>query len=108
MAKTNRPQEQELNIEITDEIAEGTYANLAIVSHSPTEFVLDFVRMMPNMNQAKVKSRIIMTPDHAKRFVEALQDNIRKYEQANGLIKAHNTQPIGFPINFGGNTMGEA
>ncbi len=112
MAKNNqqRPQEQELNIEINDDIAEGTYSNLVIISHSPSEFVLDFVRVMPNMNQARVKSRIVMTPDHAKRLIEALVDNIKKYEQAHGQIKTHQQaqNSIGFPINFGGGSMGEA
>lgn len=79
-------EENQLNIEISEETAEGIYSNLAVISHSPTEFVVDFIRMMPNMPQAKVKSRIILTPQHAKRLLKALQDNVRRYESQNGTI----------------------
>jgi hypothetical protein len=91
-------EKNQLNIELSEEIAEGTYANLAVISHSPTEFVLDFIRMMPNMPKAKVKSRVILTPHHAKKLLQALQDNITKYEAQNGKINANNTPP--FPMNF--------
>lgn len=91
-------QENQLNIEITEEIAQGIYSNLAVISHSPTEFVVDFINIMPNMPQAKVKSRIILTPQHAKRLMKALQDNVRRYEQQNGTISdAEMNMP---PINF--------
>ena len=98
--------DNQLNIELSEDIAEGTYANLAIVTHSTAEFVMDFIRVMPGVPKAKVKSRIIVTPEHAKRLLIALEDNIAKYEAVNGRIK---TQPEvgGFPINFGG-TMGQA
>ena len=76
-----------MQIELKEEIAEGTYANLAIIAHSTSEFVLDFVRMMPGVNKAKVKSRIVMTPEHAKRLAIALQDNIMKYEAQFGEIR---------------------
>ena len=98
--------DNQLNIELSEEIAEGVYSNLAIVTHSTAEFVVDFIRVMPGVPKAKVKSRIIITPEHAKRLLLALEDNIAKYEAVNGSIK---TQPEqgGFPINFGG-TMGQA
>ncbi|MDA9312849.1 DUF3467 domain-containing protein [Vicingaceae bacterium] len=104
---TNNPQMKDgkLNIELTEEVAEGTYSNLAIISHSSSEFVLDFIKVMPGLPKAKVKSRIMMTPQHAKRLVRALQDNIQKFEQLNGAIK-ESDQPH-FPMNFGG-PQGEA
>jgi len=91
---------QELSIELSEEVSEGTYSNLAIITHSNTEFVLDFIRVMPGIPKAKVKSRIILTPEHAKRFIGALQDNIEKYEKINGKINTHEGPP--FPMNFGG------
>lgn len=97
--------ENQLNIELSEDIAEGVYANLAIITHSNSEFVLDFIRVMPGVPKAKVKSRIILTPEHAKRLLTALEDNIEKFESANGRI-VHPENP-GFPMNFGG-TMGQA
>lgn len=79
--------EQQLNIELTEETADGTYANLAIITHSFAEFVIDFVNVMPNTPKAKVKSRIVMTPQHAKRLMRALIDNVKRYEAQNGNIK---------------------
>ncbi len=79
--------ENQLQIELKEDIAEGTYANLAIIAHSTSEFVLDFVRMMPGVNKAKVKSRIVMTPEHAKRLALALQDNLMRYEAQFGEIR---------------------
>lgn len=81
-----KPKNQ-INIELTDEVAGGVYSNLAIITHSPTEFVVDFVSMMPGAPKAKVKSRIVMTPQHAKRLYKALADNISKYEASFGTIK---------------------
>jgi hypothetical protein len=98
--------ENQLNIELSEEIAEGTYSNLAIITHSNSEFVLDFIRVMPGVPKARVKSRIILTPEHAKRLLSALEDNIEKYETINGRIKVQPDHP-GFPMNFGG-TMGQA
>lgn len=89
----------QLNIELPEEIAEGIYANLALISHSPTEFVVDFIRAMPNMPQARVKSRIILTPEHAKRLLSALADNIRKFEQQFGAIQEGGGSTP-FPMNF--------
>src|ERR1700750_3325748 len=98
--------ENQLNIELSEEIAEGVYSNLAIITHSNSEFVLDFIRVMPGVPKAKVKSRIILTPEHAKRLLTALEDNIEKFESVNGRIKIQPEQTA-FPMNFGG-TMGQA
>ena len=95
------PQNQ-LNIEITEEVAEGEYANLAIITHSHAEFVIDFVNVMPGTPKSKVKSRIIFTPQHAKRFMKALTENIQRFEQANGSIR--DLEDIAIPMNFGGPT----
>ena len=80
-------QKNQINIELTDEVAGGIYSNLAIITHSPTEFILDFVSLMPGAPKAKVKSRIVMTPQHAKRLYKALADNLNKYESQFGSIK---------------------
>lgn len=103
--KHNHP-DQQINVELSEEVAEGTYSNLAMIAHSNSEFVIDFIRLMPGVPKAKVKSRIIMTPDHAKRLLAALKDNINKYEQAFGKIQGGGEGPS-FPLNFGG-TAGEA
>ncbi|HHU97047.1 MAG: DUF3467 domain-containing protein [Bacteroidota bacterium] len=79
--------ENEIQIELSEEMAQGTYSNLAVISHSTSEFVIDFIRMVPGLNKAKVKSRIILTPEHAKRLLAALKDNIDKFEQHNGPIR---------------------
>ena len=96
--------EQQLNINLTPEVAEGTYANLAIISHSSSEFVLDFVRMLPGVKQANVKSRVILSPEHAKRLLFALQDNIGKYEAQFGTIQISGQPAKGstIPMSFGG------
>jgi type III secretory pathway component EscV len=93
---------QPLNIEISEEIAEGSYANLAIITHSNAEFVVDFVNVMPGTPKSKVKSRVILTPMHAKRFMKALVENIERYEEANGMIA--DMLPVEIPMNFGGPT----
>ena len=92
----------QLNIEISEEVAEGSYANLAIITHSHAEFVIDFVNVMPGTPKSKVKSRIILTPQHAKRFMKAITENILKYEALNGAIK--DLEEIQLPMNFGGPT----
>lgn len=96
-------EEQKLNINISPEVAEGTYSNLAIIAHSSSEFILDFIRMMPNVKQANVKSRIILTPEHAKKLLFALQDNVSKYEKQFGQIKLNGNPAPGstFPMSFG-------
>src|SRR5471030_3290713 len=94
--------EQQLNIELTDEMADGKYANLAIITHSFAEFVIDFVNVMPNVPKAKVKSRIVMTPQHAKRLMRALVDNVKRFEAQYGNIKDQDTPTM--PFNFGSPT----
>ena len=93
---------QPLNIELSEEVAEGTYANLAIITHSNAEFVVDFVNVMPGTPKSKVKSRIILTPMHAKRFMKAMIENIERYEAAHGQIGE--IEAIEIPMNFGGPT----
>ena len=84
----NDPKNQnQINIELSDEMAEGIYSNLAVITHSNSEFVVDFIKMMPGVPKAKVKSRIILTPQHAKRLYRALKDNISKFESVHGPIK---------------------
>jgi hypothetical protein len=93
----------QLNIELSDDVAEGIYSNLAIITHSPSEFIIDFVKMMPGVPKAKVKARVILTPQHAKRLYRALKDNITKYESVHGTIK----EPVGEvipPFHLGGPT----
>jgi hypothetical protein len=97
------PQDGQLNIELSEEIADGIYSNLAIITHSHSEFVIDFIKVLPGVPKAKVKSRIILTPQHAKRLMKALADNIRKYEQAHGNIM-DTEAPQSLPMNFGGPT----
>ncbi|MDR0845711.1 MAG: DUF3467 domain-containing protein [Tannerella sp.] len=77
----NNQNNNEIQIELTEEVAQGTYSNLAVIAHSASEFILDFICMVPGVPKAKVKSRIILTPDNAKRLLFALQDNIRKFEE---------------------------
>jgi hypothetical protein len=101
-----QPEQNQINIELSEEIAEGIYANLAMIAHSNSEFVIDFIRLMPGVPKARVKSRVIITPEHAKRLLAALKDNISKYEAMFGPIKQTYEVPQ-FPMNFGG-TMGEA
>ncbi|MGX7666950.1 DUF3467 domain-containing protein [Flavobacterium pedocola] len=98
MSDKNNPQGQ-INIELDEQTAEGTYSNLAIINHSNTEFVLDFVSIMPGVPKAKVKSRIVLTPQHAKRLLRALGENIHRFEAAHGEIKEAEQPPI--PLNFG-------
>ena len=92
--------QNQINIELSEEIAEGVYSNLAIISHSHSEFIVDFIRLVPNVPKAKVKSRIILTPQHAKRLMKALQDNIKRYEAQFGVIEdpeAGMVPPMNFP-----------
>ena len=91
-----------LNIELSEEVAQGIYSNLAVISHSASEFIVDFVRMMPGVPKPPVKSRIILTPDNAKKLFKALGDNIRKYENTFGEIK--DIKGPNVPMNFGGPT----
>ncbi|MGV8963760.1 MAG: DUF3467 domain-containing protein [Candidatus Saccharimonadaceae bacterium] len=93
--------ENQIEIELSEEIAQGTYSNLAIISHSSSEFILDFIRVVPGTPKAKVKSRIILTPDHAKRLLDALKENIDKFEKMNGPVSINN-ENIGFLPPIGG------
>jgi Protein of unknown function (DUF3467). len=96
--------QQQINIELGEDVAQGTYSNLAIITHSSSEFIVDFVRLMPGVPKAPVKSRIILTPEHAKRLFLALQDNIAKFEQMHGPIKLSEAPAGSFPMGFGGPT----
>lgn len=94
--------EQQLNIELSEDVADGSYSNLVVITHSFAEFVFDFVNVMPNVPKAKVKSRVIMTPQHAKRMMRALVENIKRFEAQNGVIKEQ--EQVNMPFNFGGTT----
>lgn len=99
MAEEKKKKGKQINIELPEEVAEGTYSNLAIISHSHTEFVVDFIRLVPNVPKAKVKSRIILTPEHAKRLMKALAENVNKFEAQHGSITSNDSNP--FPnMNF--------
>jgi hypothetical protein len=101
----NKPKGNQINIELNEEVAQGTYANLAVISHSTSEFIVDFIRIVPGVPKAPVKSRIILTPEHAKRLMMALQENLDKYESLNGKIELKGgTKPPKMPMNFGGPT----
>ena len=100
------PDPNAINIELSEAMAEGEYANLAMIAHSNSEFVIDFIRMMPGLPKAKVKARIVVTPEHAKRLLLALTENIERFETAFGAIKMQNEAPS-YPMNFGG-AVGEA
>jgi hypothetical protein len=99
MSNDNR---NEFQIELSPEVAQGTYVNLAVITHSSSEFVLDFVRMLPGVPKASVKSRVIMGPEHAKRLLFALQENIKKYEAVFGDIRIPENAPRTIaPFNVG-------
>ena len=99
MADNKQNPQNQINIEISDEVGEGIYSNLAVITHSPAEFIIDFVKMMPGVPKAKVKSRIILTPQHAKRLYKALKDNVSKYEAQHGEIRdAEGDVPYHFPM----------
>ena len=76
----------QLDIELTPDVAQGVYSNLQLIQHSPTEFVMDFIQIMPGVPKAQIKSRVIMSPVHAKKLLAALQENINRYEMSNGKI----------------------
>jgi hypothetical protein len=97
--KKNKDNKGQINIELDEKVAEGIYSNLAIINHSVSEFVVDFVSIMPGIPKNKVKSRIILTPQHAKRLLKALGENVKRFENAHGEIKDYEQPPI--PLNFG-------
>ena len=94
-----KPKQGQINIELYEKVAQGIYSNLAIINHSVSEFVVDFVSIMPGVPKSKVKSRIILTPQHAKRLLKALNENVKKFENSHGEIKDYDQPPI--PLNFG-------
>lgn len=100
MSEENKQAPTQLNIEISEEVAEGHYSNLAIITHSHAEFVIDFVNVMPGTPKSKVKSRVILTPQHAKRFMKALTEYVNRFEQLNGKIQ--DLEDVQLPLNFGG------
>jgi hypothetical protein len=103
MDEKSKDKKNQINIELKEEVAQGTYANLAVITHSTSEFVLDFVRVMPGIPKAQVQSRVILTPEHAKRLLYALKDNVEKFEAAHGKIKEpEKTGGPMMPMNFGG------
>jgi len=110
MAENNNEKKGKINIDLPEEMAQGVYANLAVINHSPVEFVVDFAQMMPGMQQAKVRSRVILAPHHAKRLLGALAENIKRFERQNGPIgelgNGGNNNP-GLPLTFSG-PQGEA
>lgn len=103
---TEKPENaQQLDIELGEDIAEGTYSNFAIITHSNSEFIVDFIRLLPGIPKGRVKSRIILAPQHAKRLMMALSDNISKFEDVFGEITLDDFNGGGgFPMNFGGQT----
>jgi hypothetical protein len=98
--KNEKNVQKKINIEVKEDVASGIYSNLGIINHSPTEFVFDFATMMPGFPKAKVLSRIILSPEHAKKFMTALVQNISNFEKQNGSIKSIDLQKI--PLDFGG------
>lgn len=90
----NKEMNNQLQIELKEDVAQGTYANLAVITHSSSEFIVDFVRVMPGLPKAGVKSRIVLAPEHAKRLLRALEENIGKYERTFGTIRLLDEQPI--------------
>jgi len=94
--------ENQMQIELTPEMADGIYSNLAVINHSPSEFVLDFIQMMPGVPKARVKARVILTPQHAKRLIKAMEENVLRYEATHGTISESEQPQI--PIQFGGPT----
>ena len=103
----NNEKKNKLNIELPEEVSEGVYSNLAVITHSPTEFVTDFIQIMPGMPKAKVRSRVIMTPQHAKRLLKALSGNVKRYEDKHGSISEISEPEGALPLAFGG-PQGEA
>ena len=107
MSQENQGNKPKLNIEQSEEVAPGVYSNLAMVTHSQTEFILDFIQVMPGTPKAKVRSRVVLSPQHAKRVMKMLVDNISKFEGQHGRIEMTTQSEPSFPVNFGGPT-GEA
>ena len=108
VAMAQEEKKKKLNIDLPEELASGTYSNLAVITHSPVEFVVDFAQVMPGMNQAQVRSRIILAPHHAKRLLHALSENVKRFEQQQGPIQPpKGNQDPAMPLTFSG-PQGEA
>lgn len=100
MANNKEPQQQNLKLNISPEVSQGIYSNLVVISHNPTEIILDFAQMMPGIDGAAVRQRIILNPVHAKRTLAALNDNIHRYEQQFGTIAEPKTLPMGDTVPY--------
>jgi len=100
-AQGGENRQAQLNIKIDAEVAEGRYSNLAIINHSPAEFILDFTRLLPGLQQAKVHTRIVMTPQHTKMLLKALEQNVSMYEQTHGAINydKQSSEKMGFQVS---------
>ena len=107
MTKQDQSVQQKITIDLPESVAEGVYSNLVTIAHSSSEFVLDFIRYMPGLPKARVKARVVVTPEHAKRLLAIFEENIRKYEETFGNIKEV-TASEPYPLSFGGGSMGEA
>lgn len=104
MNENEKQQQGQLQIELPQDVAQGEYANFAIITHSSSDFVVDFARVLPGVPKAQVKSRVILAPEHAKRLLGALQENIVRYEREFGPIKIPNQEPrtiAPFPVGKG-------
>lgn len=99
MSENKNNNQNQINIELPEDVSSGVYSNLAVITHSNTEFILDFLQLMPGVPKAKVKSRIILTPQHVKRLYRALQDNISKFEKMHGNIVESDQQDMPFQIS---------
>ncbi len=97
---TGRPRQKKMEINLPESEAQGTYSNLVMITHSPSEFVLDFIAVMPGVTKAKVVKRIVLTPDHAKRLANALNDNVNRYEKEHGTIVSK--EKFDMPFNYRG------
>lgn len=100
MVNKKEKNSNKLNIEIKEDVSNGVYSNLVVINHSPSEFIFDFITMMPGFTKAKVRSRVILAPQHAKKLMHALNQNIANFEKKNGLIKDVDVKKI--PLDFGG------
>lgn len=98
--KPKKKKGKPIEIELSQDEASGTYSNLVMITHSPSEFVFDFIAMMPGVPKAKVVKRMILTPDHAKRLANALNENLRKYENEHGQIRSN--EKFDMPFNYRG------
>ncbi len=107
MADDSKVEKKQISVELPEDVADGIYSNMAVISHSSTEFILDFLRIMPNSPKAKVKSRIILTPEHAKRLLRALADNVEKFEEQMGQSE-NSSESFNSPFPFTLKGSGEA